>query len=79
MQELHETLRGEGKHGHLTFLPEPTLLRFLQATKFDLDDCARELKKYKKWEDSILPLRLRPEIEDILVLPGPFRKRAYST
>lgn len=43
------------------------MARFLQATKYDVEDCIEELHKYKKWEDAIYPLTLKPEIELLLV------------
>jgi len=27
------------KYNRLTYMPEPTLMRFLQATKYDMEDC----------------------------------------
>ena len=41
-------------------MPEPLLMRFLQATKYDVEDCYEALTKYKIWEDSMYPLTLKP-------------------
>lgn len=79
LARLHAELRKESRNQQLAFFPDSTLLRFLQATKFDTDDCITELRKYRKWEDSMLPLRLTERVQNCLVREGLLRRKDCST
>lgn len=37
-------MKKQKKYHHLSYVPEPMLLRFLQATKYDMEDCLKELR-----------------------------------
>ena len=79
LTELRAMMEEKPKNQHLTFLPDSTLLRFLQATKYDCEDSLKELRQYRKWQEHTLPLTLTPRIEQLLVREGLVRSRACST
>ena len=50
LTELRVLMQQKQKNQHLASLPDSTLLRFLQATKYDYDDSLKELRQYRKWQ-----------------------------